>query len=360
MFFYILIYLLFLFGLSKDVNSNKSNTLFYFIFVTASFFVGLRDMIGGYDVYIYAEVYESSRSFLMAFDKMEIGFRIFYYILKYVSNDRYFMFLLMAFLIFSFQFYTIKKYSPLIYFSIFLFFCKFFLMSFVYLRQGLAMGIVTLAIPYALRKKYLYIFIIMSIAFFIHKSSIIVVPLLLVINIELKKTQIFSMFVIVLIIAFTPLNQVLFGFLLDSFESGDKTSYISKTSSVNVFYFLEILVILFFSLKFQKEFYKTKVSKMVFNGLIFYVLVTLLSIRNGTFIRFSWYFLIFLFLGIPYYVNFIKSIKLKKLSKVMFVVYFSLLFFRLLILYDGGDFMPYKTIFNDFDRNGMWEFREYR
>jgi hypothetical protein len=85
-----------------------------------------------------------------------------------------------------------------------------------------------------------------------------------------------------------------------------------------------------------------------------------MGITNATFIRFSWYYLIFVVLALPYMYAFINDQKNKQTFKLLVFFYFALLFFRLLISYDGGDLLPYKSIFQDFERNGMWEFMEYR
>ncbi|NJM78914.1 MAG: hypothetical protein HC854_03470 [Flavobacterium sp.] len=71
---YILLFLLasFLFFIPSD----KKTQLGYYIFlIVVILFSGFRDMIGGYDVYIYAEVYEVPLDQLMQFSTFEIGFR---------------------------------------------------------------------------------------------------------------------------------------------------------------------------------------------------------------------------------------------------------------------------------------------
>jgi hypothetical protein len=61
-----------------------------------------------------------------------------------------------------------------------------------------------------------------------------------------------------------------------------------------------------------------------------------------------------------YIFTFIENERARKLFLNLTLLYFSALFFRLLILYDDGDFMPYKMFFQDFDRGGMFDFMEYR
>ena len=56
----------------------------------------------------------------------------------------------------------------------------------------------------------------------------------------------------------------------------------------------------------------------------------------------------------------IKEQQLKSLFRNLVFVYYALVFFRLLIVYDDGDFMPYKSIFQDFNRNSQWEYMDDR
>ena len=89
-------------------------------------------------------------------------------------------------------------------------------------------------------------------------------------------------------------------------------------------------------------------------------MIIIFSITNATFIRFGWYYFSFLCLGFPLVFRFIESINLKKLFRNTIFVYYSLVFFRLMLSFDGGDFYPYKSIFQDFERQGRWEFMEYK
>jgi hypothetical protein len=356
---YFLIFLCFLIAAFKD-SSNTQMGWYYFLFFAASIMTGIRDMIGGFDVYIYGEIYEVSTAVLLTFDPIEIGFRYLYAFLKLFNDNRHFMFFVMAFILFFFQFRIYKKYSPLLLLSLFIFFCKFFLMSFVYLRQGTAMGLVTLAIPYALNKKYIPYFIITITAFFIHKSSIFFLPFIFLANRNFSNLQMFIMIATTMIIAVTPLNNALFGFLAETSGDAKAEMYVNQSTGVNIFYFMELLVVAVILIAYKEEFYKTPTSRMIANGLLSYILVTLLSVTNASFIRFGWYYLPFFILGITYFISFQMNRTSLRLFKSVLLLYFSLLFFRLLILYDDGDLMPYKTVFEDYERGGKFEFMEYR
>lgn len=323
-------------------------------------------MIGGYDVYIYAEVYEATLNRIYYFDNFEFGYRLVYLVLRIFSDDRHFMFFGIALLFFTGQSYVLKKYSPLFYLSLFIIFCKFFLMSFVYLRQELAMIACWLTIPFVLQKKYIKYFAFMIIAVSLHKSALLFLPFYFVAQIKFTKIQIVLIAFFVLFASLTPLvDQLMIGLgegeAAESSEAvGKVVRYHARSSGINPFYLIESILLLTILVYFKNNFYRDKQTTVLANGFFIYILVTIFSVKNGAFIRFNWYYLIFVAIALSYFVVYIKGSQVKQLFKFIIILYFSLLFFRLLIKWDFGDLMPYKTIFEEGSRGGMWEWMEYR
>lgn len=334
---------------------------FYIFFGFAILVAGFRDMIGGFDVYIYSEVFEKTT--LTEFAQrgiFEPGFIGYFWILKQVNESREWMLLVSSILVLVGHFYAFKKLSPLLYISIFIYFAKFYLMSFVYIRQGMAMMIAWFAFIYLSKQKYKWVWLLSLGAVFMHKSAIIVLPFLLIAHRKLSLLQILSIAIFTLGISLTPAGDFLFDSAVQSIGNERLEMYNEKTSGVNLFYLIEGILVLALVLNFKTRFYAEKSTRWILNGLLFYGLIILLSLGNATFIRFAWYFFIFVVLGLPYILLFMKDIKLFKLMRLIIFVYYTAVFFRLLLVYDGGDFIPYKSIFQEFDRNGMWEFMEYR
>jgi hypothetical protein len=233
-------------------------------------------------------------------------------------------------------------------------------MSFIYLRQGLAMLLVWFSIPYLLKKKIVIPLIVQFLAFYIHKSSIVFAPFLLLHSFKLTIDKILIINILVLILSFSPIGNSLISVAADALSDERLTDYNEKSEGINFFYFFEIfsiLVLVFFT---YKMFYQTAKGTLIVNGLLFYTVIMALSLKNATFIRVGWYYLIFYIVGITYFVYFQQQNTGRIISKSLIILYFGMMFFRLLILFDGGDFMPYKTIFQDFDRRGMWDWLEYR
>ncbi|MXV39010.1 hypothetical protein GO491_10050 [Flavobacteriaceae bacterium Ap0902] len=335
-------------------------TVFLLVFIGLA---GFRDMIGGFDVYIYSEVYEVLKgSDLLLYPYFEKGYLGYYYLLQFISGKREFMFFATAVIMTLLHFKSIKEYSPNLGMSLFIYFCKFFLFSFVYLRQGLAMGVIWLAISFLINKKYWQVALLAALAFMFHRSSIVFIPFLFIAHRQFNNLQLGLIAFLIIFISLTPLGDMALGFVGDVSESRKFAAYASRSGGVNIFYLIEGGIGVYLALLFQKYFYYNRNTTVIFNGFFMYSLTILAGLTNATFIRFSWYYFIFVVIALPYIYYFYKyqNAGFKPLFKNLLFIYYALVFFRLLILYDGGDFMPYKSIFQDFDRGGIWEFMEYR
>lgn len=359
---YILLFLLLLIFVTFDKKENEEPNYFwyYILFITTSIFSGLRDMIGGYDIFIYGQVYEATVTQILNYKAFEKGFELYFVFLKNFNQDRQFMFFITAFLISLLHFRVLKKYSPLLYFSLFILFCKFYLMSFVYLRQFLSMGIIWLSIPYILDKKILKTFFFVLLAFFFHKSSIIFLPIIFLSKTKFNNLNLFLIIVLVIIIGVSPLSHFFISSLSERINDNKISKYAEVNNSINILYLLETIVYTVLLLKFKADFYKTKIGTLTLNSVFIYILVNTLSLINASFIRFGWYYYIFVVLFLTNVYTFIEEKKNRNLYKFIVILYFALTFFRLLINWDMGDMMPYKTIYQNFYRPHLYDHFEYR
>lgn len=336
--------------------SGKS---FWFFVLSVVLVAGLRDMIGGFDVYIYGETFEMPTPALFLYPAFEWGYKFYYVFLKFFSTDRAWMFFVSSILVLGGHALIIKKLSPILYFSLFLYFAKFFLMSFVYIRQGIAMIIIWQAVVYLIDKQHWKVALLLVLAFFFHKSSLICAPFFLVAHFRLNSIQLALLSIVVFIVSVSPIGQSLISLIAEA-DDGKIAKYAAKSGGVNVFYLLETALLVMLALLFRKKFKGSRKELIIFNGFVFYLLMIMVSLTNATFVRLAWYYFIFVTLALPYMYVYIKDKSMKLGFKSATYIYFALIFFRLLIVYDSGDFMPYKSIFQDFDRNGDWEFMEYR
>ncbi len=352
-----------LFAIASVLYFSKNNNLkglFVLFAILAICIAGFRDMIGGYDVYIYAEVYEKLDLIQDVGLLFEPGFIIYYKVLRFINEDRHFMFFISAIIILGLYGYYLKKISIAFYFSLFIFFCKFYLMSFVYLRQGLAMVVVLISLYYLLLDKKKWAIILAIVAFLIHKSAILFLPFVFMGNIKFSNLQIILIVAFIGLLSFSPLGSFLLTGIGDTVNEEKITSYASKSGTINIFYVIEGALIIVLALVFRSKFYANKATVVYFNGILFYGFIIVFGITNATFIRLGWYYFMFICLGLPYVYYFIDLKSTKSLFKTAVFVYYTAIFLRLMTVYDGGDFMPYKSIFQDFDRGSIWKHMEYR
>ncbi|MDO5571243.1 MAG: EpsG family protein [Bacteroidales bacterium] len=378
---YLLIFLFVLLFTSYDVreteiSSNQRNIFVFLIALVLSLFVGLRDMIGGYDVYIYGEIFDITPA-ITSFDSfmkivrgedtslpqiLEPGFLAFGGIVKLFDDSRYTFFLILSVLSYMLIFKAFNKYMPFVFLAIFIFSCKFTLMSFVYVRQMLAMSIVWAAIPYIINRDIIKFFLLMLIAFLIHNSSLIFLPLyFLGLNTYKKPVILIALigsFVLGLTTSFFSSALGTVGEAMDL----EKASVYANVSGgdVNIYYAIEAAIIgigLYFT---REKFYSSKISTLFFNIAICYVCSTFITMRDATGVRLVWYFMI----GMVYAVSslaycFKDSPALRNAVLVTIFIYFSALHFRLLMIWDSGDMMPYQTFLSDTQRPTIWTDREY-
>lgn len=356
---YVLIFLLVLVALVSE-KWIKRDWPYYVVLSLLVLFAGFRDMIGGFDIYIYANVYEWNILFIAVFSYFEIGFRAFMIALHVFSAKREFFVFATALLMLFMHFRILKRNSNLPYFAIFIYFCKFYLFSFVYLRQGLAMGIIWFSIPFILNKKYIKAIILIAVAYTFHKSSLIFVPLLFIAGRRFSTLQLLSGIFAFLIVFLSPVGSFFGQFLAEASANAKLAGYASAGSSINIFYVIELMLFTTLAVIFRKHFYRYKETMLIFNGFMMYLLMSVVGLTNPTFVRLAWYYFIFVALALPYMYSFIADGNVRVMFKGAISFYYAMVFFRLLIVYDDGDMMPYKTIFQHWERDGMWKNMEYR
>ena len=112
----------------------------FFIIFLISCVAGLRDMIGGYDVYIYGEFFDGlslkdfeDGSYVMNL-LFEKGYTLYCYFIHLFTDNRYVFFFITSIISYLLVSKSMKLCEEIILFSLFIFFCKYFLMSFVYVR----------------------------------------------------------------------------------------------------------------------------------------------------------------------------------------------------------------------------------
>lgn len=365
---YLLLFLLTFFSImfaDRLLVSNRSMKKYaLFILLILAFVVGMRDMIGGYDVYVYGEFFDGlslndfSNGVYLHQLLFERGYTLYCYLIHLFSDNRYIFFFVTSVVSYLLVFKSLKFCKTFILFSLFLFFCKYFLMSFVYVRQFLAMGVVWLAIPFIIKRKFWKFFLIVLLASTLHTSAIVFFPTYFICIKKLSKRILILGMMFSILLGLTSVIKYLFSFVGSESGLEKVVAYGStESNSINYFYLFESLLLGISIVKCRSNLYSNVDNICLTNVAYCYVCFSFLTMRDATILRLIWYFIIGFIYVIPKICYYLKNSM--PFIKPLVLLYFTLLFFRLLFLWDNGDMIPYKTFFQNESRNGRWEYLEY-
>lgn len=363
MFIYILLLCIIIFSVYLQLFNPKYNSLITLFCVSAIAFVsGFRDMIGGYDIYIYASYFETVPDifnllkinqedyFVLTF--FEPGYYMLNSLFKTFINDKYLYFVFISVLFYMSVYFLIRnnKYSVLV---LFIFFCKIFIIGFIYTRQILAMSFILLAYSYCIKNKNTKALILIVIASTIHYSAIISVAMLFWNKFRLNKRVILYMFLISFIIGSTELSKFIFAISADILDNQKLADYSQASQSeIHIFYFIESLIV--FSVLY-KMCYILNISK---NGrfysfmVLLYLIYSNLTLRDPGLLRLSWYYFIAVPIILSYSLSYLFKYRFVVIS--MMIIYFSAVYIRNIVVRDDGNFIPYKFYFLDTERKDIF------
>ena len=176
---FIVIVALYLFG-HKETKRARNVYILGSYLMGLALFVGLADMLGGYDRYIYAELYDRmadvtssggnpfmSDSFL--FYKSDFGYGTYCALVSHFTANRYIFIFLTTLVIYTLLFVSIKDYVNDYSFAVIVFMGLFFFFTFTYLRQ--VMGVMTawLSVRYIIKRKLIPFLIKLGLLQLFHK-----------------------------------------------------------------------------------------------------------------------------------------------------------------------------------------------
>ena len=324
-------------------------------------------MFGGYDRYIYAEVFDSiadvtdSRgSYLLnqCFDffPSEKGYTLLNIIISFFTENRYIFIFVLTAAIYTCLFVSIKRYAVNYPFALILFLGLWFFFTFTYLRQVLGATIVWLSIPYIIKRKFWKSLAICLVAMSIHKSAIIFLPVYFIANKEFSVKQIKRAMLILLIIGMSPLPNALFTAYGDVSQVEMQADY-SSAGGLRIAYLLEVGFFFWIILKNYHTPISNPTQRVLINIALLFCATLLFFIRSENGGRLSWYYMIGIICTLTTIAT--KKINRKNLAPLLIVV----CFFLMLRIYDSWQptLYPYKTFLTDGHRQGdpVWEKYEY-
>ena len=347
MFIYFLVFLVALLFYFSSRNNRQSPITLALFFIYIALFVGLGDMIGGYDRYIYGAAFDTIADemhstspdlskILYLVDGSEYVYFYWEVLLGFLTANRYIFILITTLLIYLLYYRAFVKFLNDYSFSCIIFLGFFFYFTMTYLRQAIAVGVVWQGLEYLWEKKPVKFFLLFSLGYFIHSSTIIFGLFYFVPLRKFSKREIMQFLSLCLLIGLTPLPSV----LIDSVSSAaGKGHYLDQDQGFRIEYIFEVAFLIWLFFKNYKEIETDKKTITLLNMSFAFCGILLIFIRFGQGGRLGWYYMFGLFYMLPQLAN--QKNAFAWMKPLVLAVSFTL-FARITIGWESLN-VPYKT-----------------
>lgn len=339
---------------------------FIIFFVALALFVGLGDMLGGYDRYIYGDLFDNladglkvgistSSSRLFIAYHSEFGYVGLNWLIAHITNNRYIFIFCYTICMYAIIIECFKKYAKNYYLASILFMALVFFFSFTYLRQMFAAAIIGLSIKYIFERKFLRFCVILLVAFSFHNSAIIFFPMYFIANKKYSKSKILIIMFICFIVGITGITSSFYNFY-DELSIRESHDDYALQQSTRIAYILEAGLFLYYLILTHRDLTSAKKDIVLYNIALGFCAILLLFIRSENGGRLSWYFVYGLIFSLTQLATTSYGRKIKMGLQLAIISF--LLFFR--ILTSWGVFVyPYKTFLTNGHRENDYIFNKY-
>lgn len=339
-------------------NTKVSKPLFFSFCLSIGLFVGLADMLGGYDRYIYSEVFQDmhenvtkgvffSEEFLSFFGKEPVYGLINDFIAFFTPNRYIFIlvYTLFLYMIYAVNFYRYTK-NP--FFALLVFEGLMFFFTFTYLRQVLAAGVIWLAIPFVSQRKFKKYLLFVVLATLIHNSAAYMILLYFIPRRKFEKKYIVIFMLTLLIIGISGVTKFVFSVSGDVVSNARVAGY-ADTAEIGfrIEYVIEAMLFLSILLLNYKRIDDDALSLTLANVYLMFCGVLLFFCKSSDGGRIAWYCLIGIIVILERLCRPKSAVALKGFITVMcFVLFYRILSAWGILLY------PYKTFLTPGIRQG--------
>ena len=357
MWLYLLIFFIpVFFFLSTNPGRNQHSSFLFLFLLGLSFFVGFSDMFGGYDRYIYGEIFDNiadvttikgdySDSLLYNFYSNEIGYTLLNVLISFFTENRYIFILIVTLIIYTLLFISIKKYTVNYPLATILFLGLWFFFTFTYLRQVLGATIVWLGIRYVIERKFWKFMVVVLIGFSMHNSAIIFFPLYFIPQRKFSPKLIVGIMLSLLVLGLSSIPNSFFE-VYESSSIVERHAEYNASGGLRVAYILEAFFFLYLILKNYKNIPNDKQHVVLLNMALVFCGILLLFVRSENGGRLSWYYMI----GIISTLTFIYSYRynIQTLGSFLIIGVCLFLYLRIYTNWQAYNLLsPYKTFLTD-------------
>lgn len=351
-------------------KKQAHSVLFLAVFMALiALFVGFSDMLGGYDRYIYGELFDRmadivndggdpTKSQIFILYKSEFGYAWLNVLIAHFTANRYIAIFILTLTIYALLFISFKRYMDDYPFAILLFMALWFFFTFTYLRQVLSASIAYLSIRYIIKRNPWKFFLVMAIAYSMHNSAIVFVPFYFIPARKFPVKVIILIMVLCLIVGASGITTGLYGTYGDIANAQTRVKIYDVEGSFRIAYFIEAVFFLFFIFKSYDKIDKNDKRHVVLMNMAFcFCAILLFFVRSENGGRLSWYYMIGIISTITHLVT-----RKKIFSEMSITLVIVNLFLFTRILTSWGDLVsPYKSFLTNGHRNGdyIYEYFEY-
>ncbi|ETD21584.1 hypothetical protein HMPREF1199_00659 [Hoylesella oralis CC98A] len=369
MYLYILIFIFVLsvysFTLKKGGISNKQLA---WLLGGLAVFVGIADMLGGFDRYVYGMLFDDLADGIRNKDSIldswvlqtypkELGYVGLNYLIATFTANRYIFIFIITLIIYTLFYKSIKDYTDNYPFALLLFLGLLFFFSFTYLRQILGVGVAWLSIKYVYERKVWKFLLVMFIAFLMHNSALILIPVYWIPIRKFDKATVLIILAVCFILGITGLPSSLFEIYGSASDMEMRASRYADTSGFRIAYLIEVIFFLFFILTNYHKIPENPKRIVLLNVALLFCAILLVFIKSENGGRLGWYYMIGIISTLTY---FAVTKERSKSYRFSMIAVSALLFLRILLQWNSMLY-PYKTFFTNGHREGdrIYEMDEY-
>lgn len=332
------------------------------ILLFLALFIGMGDMQGGYDRYVYGAYFDGLAddirgNWMWRTYGSEYGYSLFNWLIAHFTQNRYIYILVATLTMYWLYFRAFKTYLVEYPLAMIVFLGLLYYFTMTYMRQTLAVGFAWQACRYAYQRRPLPFFLWMLVAYSFHNSAIIFAVMYFVPVKKFSNKTVFWLMVIMFLIGFTPVASWAINTYGDVAETEGRTSAYAEDMGYNYLYLVVAIFFAWFQVKNSKLVRDTRKDIFFYNMGLMYCAVLLSLIRFGSTGRLGWYYMF----GLIYTLSSlaVKSSHRSYLRTLVIALSF-MMFFR--ITYEWSPLLtPYKTFLTNGYPCGMkiYEENEY-
>ena len=337
-------------------NKKEQITFVTYYLVALGLFVGLGDMLGGYDRYIYGELFDSMadvtragdnpwQSYSFTFYKSEFGYGTLCALLSYVTYNRYIFIFIFTIIIYILLIISFKEYTNNAPFAVIVFLGLWMFFSFTYLRQVMGCTIGWLAIKYIIKRDLKLFLLVWFIGYSFHNSLLILLPMYFVPIRKFRPRTIIYIMIAAFILGLTSIPQAIFEAYGEVDVNRVNAEDYAKDFGFRYAYLIEASFFLYIILTNYRKIPNRAKDVVLLNMALVFCAILLVFIRSENGGRLGWIYMLGIICTIT---SLCVDKKIITKDGILMIAISLFLYIRIYISWQSGlHLYPYKTFLTD-------------